>query len=156
MPLLHLFVSNLQFSFAGLMRRDLGRTGTAQTVLGEMLFNLPATRTRCFQILFAIALDFRLIEEHLAEHGLRGAGAAQIAAHQTREGKLEITHEEMQHRHREMAETFGNQVERVIKAANERAHYVEHDHHARAQSAISFSQERNFEREAVADERALM
>jgi ATP-dependent exoDNAse (exonuclease V) alpha subunit len=55
-----------------------------------------------------------------------------------------------------MAETFGNQVERVIKAATERAHYVEHDPHVRAQSAVIFSQERNFEREAVADERALM
>jgi len=98
----------------------------------------------------------RQIEEHLANHGLRGAGAAQIAAHQTREGKLDLTHDEMQQRHREIAETFGNQVERVIKAANERAHYVEHDPHARAQSAIIFSQERNFEREAVADERALM
>jgi conjugative relaxase-like TrwC/TraI family protein len=98
----------------------------------------------------------RQIEEHLAKHGLRGAGAAQIAAHQTREGKLDLTHGEMQQRHREMAETFGNQVERVIKAATERAHYVEHDPHVRAQSAVIFSQERNFEREAVADERALM
>src|SRR5271170_1952887 len=33
------------------------------------------------------------IEEHLAEQGVRGAGAAQIAAHQTREGKLELSHE---------------------------------------------------------------
>lgn len=98
----------------------------------------------------------RQIEEHLAKHGLRGAGAAQIAAHQTREGKLDLTHDEMQQRHREMAETFGNQVERVIKAAHERAHYVEHDPHTRAQSAITFSKERNLEREAVTDERALL
>src|SRR6266436_3655012 len=60
MPLLHLLVGSFQFSFAGLMSRDLCRTGTTQTVLGEMFFNLPAARTRCFQILFAIALDFRL------------------------------------------------------------------------------------------------
>ena len=98
----------------------------------------------------------RQIEEHLAKHGLRGAGAAQIAAHQTRKEKLDLTHDEMQQRHREMAKAFGNQVERVINAANERAHYVEHNPHTRAQSAIIFSQERNFEREAVADERALM
>jgi conjugative relaxase-like TrwC/TraI family protein len=44
------------------------------------------------------------IQEHLAEQGVRGAGAAQIAAHQTRDDKLpSITHEEMQQRHREMA-----------------------------------------------------
>ena len=36
------------------------------------------------------------IEEHLAKENQRGAGAAQIAAHQTREGKLELSHEEMQ------------------------------------------------------------
>jgi len=43
--------------------------------------------------------------EHLSEHGLRGAGAAQIAAHQTREEKLEITHEEMQEGHRSASAT---------------------------------------------------
>jgi hypothetical protein len=38
---------------------------------------------------------------------VRGAGAAQIAAHQTRDDKLPaITHEEMQQKHREMAAQF--------------------------------------------------
>src|SRR6266481_2129048 len=46
----------------------------------------------------------RQIEEHLAKENQRGAGAAQIAAHQTREGKLELSHEAMQERHRAMAE----------------------------------------------------
>ena len=59
------------------------------------------------------------IEEHLAKENQRGAGAAQIAAHQTREAKLELSHEEMQQRHREMAEQFGNQPERVVEAAQE-------------------------------------
>ncbi len=54
------------------------------------------------------------IEEHLAKENQRGAGAAQIAAHQTREGKLELSHEEMQERH---AEAFGNQPERVVESA---------------------------------------
>src|SRR6266481_4086700 len=62
----------------------------------------------------------RQIEEHLAKENQRGAGAAQIAAHQTREGKLELSHEAMQERHRAMAEAFGNQPERVVKAAQER------------------------------------
>jgi conjugative relaxase-like TrwC/TraI family protein len=43
------------------------------------------------------------IKEHLEEQGLSGAGAAQIAAHRTRDDKLDISHEEMQHRHQEMA-----------------------------------------------------
>src|SRR6266436_1391162 len=49
------------------------------------------------------------IEEYLAKENQRGAGAAQIAAHQTREEKLELSHEEMQERHRAMAEAFGHQ-----------------------------------------------
>lgn len=97
------------------------------------------------------------IEEHLAEQGVRGAGAAQIAAHQTREGKLELSHEEMQERHKEMAEQFGHQPERVIEAAKEKAQHIERDApQEKAQSAVTFSKERNLEREAVADERALL
>ncbi len=97
------------------------------------------------------------IEEHLAEQGVRGAGAAQIAAHQTREGKLELSHEEMQERHKEMAEQFGHQPERVIEAAKEKTQHVERDApQEKAQSAVTFSKERNLEREAVADERALL
>src|SRR5580658_4802539 len=59
------------------------------------------------------------IVEHLAKQDQRGAGAAQIAAHQTRERKLELSHEEMQQRHKEMAAQFGNQPERVVEAAKE-------------------------------------
>src|SRR5438093_808458 len=62
----------------------------------------------------------RQIEEHLAKENQRGAGAAQIAAHQTREGKLELSHEAMQERHRAMAEAFGNQPQRVVEGAQER------------------------------------
>jgi conjugative relaxase-like TrwC/TraI family protein len=97
------------------------------------------------------------IEEHLAEQGVRGAGAAQIAAHQTREGKLELSHEEMQERHRERAHAFGDQPERVIEAAKEKTQHIERDApQEKAQSAVTFSKERNLEREAVADERALL
>ncbi|MGH9726288.1 MAG: MobF family relaxase, partial [Candidatus Acidiferrales bacterium] len=39
------------------------------------------------------------IEEHLAKENQRGADAAQIAAHKTREAKLGLSHEEMQQRH---------------------------------------------------------
>src|ERR671922_1260671 len=46
----------------------------------------------------------RQIEEHLAKEDRRGAGAAQIAAHQTRESKLDASHEEMRRRHQDLAE----------------------------------------------------
>src|SRR6202007_1164297 len=48
------------------------------------------------------------IEEHLAKENQRGADAAQIAAQQTRQAKLNLSHEEVQLRHQQMAEAFGN------------------------------------------------
>src|SRR5216683_3334470 len=97
------------------------------------------------------------IEEHLAKENQRGAGAAQIAAHQTREGKLELSHEAMQERHRAMAEVFGNQPERVVEAAQERRKQLKEKPGERTMSqALTYSREKNLEREAVADERELL
>ncbi len=97
------------------------------------------------------------IEEHLAKENQRGADAAQIAAHKTRGAKLDLSQEEVQQRHRQMAEAFGNQPERVIGVARERAQQTEQDApHTTVQSAVTFSKERNLEREAVVEERALL
>ena len=97
------------------------------------------------------------IEEHLAKENQRGAGAAQIAAHQTREAKLELSHEEMQRRHKDMASEFGDQPEHVKAEAIDRAHEVSQESGENiAHSAGTFARERNFERDAVADERALL
>ena len=43
------------------------------------------------------------IEEHLAKEHQQGAAASQIAAHQTREAKLDLSHDEVQQQHRVMA-----------------------------------------------------
>jgi len=101
----------------------------------------------------------RQIQEHLAEQGVRGAGAAQIAAHQTRDDKLPaITHEEMQQKHREMAAHFGEQPERVVREAQ--FHQIKEQgpeqKHQSVESALTYSRERNLERHAVTDERELM
>ena len=97
------------------------------------------------------------IEEHLAKENQRGADAAQIAAHKTRQPKLELSQEEMQQRHQQMAEAFGNQPTRVMEAAVERGQRIEQDSpRTTAQSAVTFSKERNLEREAVVDERELL
>jgi conjugative relaxase-like TrwC/TraI family protein len=97
------------------------------------------------------------IEEHLAKENQRGADAAQIAAHKTRQAKLQLSQEEVQERHQQMAEAFGNQPERVIAAARERAQRIEQDAPGvSAQSAVTFSKERNLEREAVVEERELL
>ncbi len=99
------------------------------------------------------------IQEHLAERGLDGAAAAQIAAHHTREPKLDISHEEMQARHLELARQYGHQPEQVMAAAHERqAHAIEYEQTRQIgpAGAVSFAMERNLEREAVVDERALL
>ena len=101
----------------------------------------------------------REIQEHLAQQGVRGAAAAQIAAHQTRDDKLPaITHKEMQQKHREMAAQFGHQPEHVIHEAQ--GHQVKDQGPEQKQqsieSALTYSTEKNLERHAVTDERELM
>ncbi len=97
------------------------------------------------------------IKAHLAMENQSGAAAAQIAAHHTREAKTGLSHEEMQERHKDMASEFGNQPEHVKAEAERRAHDINRDAGSRtAHSAVTFAKERNFERDAVADERALL
>ena len=98
------------------------------------------------------------IQAYLDQQGVRGAGAAQIAAHQTRDDKLPaITHAEMQQKHRDVAAQFGQQPEQVICAAHER--HVKEDpqqKHHNLESALTYAREKNLERHAVTDERELM
>ena len=99
------------------------------------------------------------IEDYLAEADRQGAAAAQIAAHQTRETKLDVSHGEMQQRHQEVAERFGNQPTQVVEAAEHRP--VQHVEHEREQDdaarrAVTFARDRNLEREAVVEERAIL
>jgi conjugative relaxase-like TrwC/TraI family protein len=97
------------------------------------------------------------IEEHLALENQSGAAAAQIAAHHTREAKIELSHEEMQRRHQDMAIEFGDQPKHVRAEAKVRANDVSQDEREKiAHSAVTFAKERNLERDAVADERALL
>ncbi|HWO28473.1 MAG TPA: MobF family relaxase, partial [Candidatus Acidoferrum sp.] len=98
------------------------------------------------------------IQAYLHQQGVRGAGAAQIAAHQTRDDKLPaITHAEMQQKHRDVAARFGQQPEQVIRAAHERRVEQEPQRkHQHLESALNYAQEKNLERHAVTDERELM
>jgi conjugative relaxase-like TrwC/TraI family protein len=87
----------------------------------------------------------REIREHLAEHGVKGAGAAQIAAHQTRDCKLPaIRNEEMQQKHRELAAQFGQQPERVIRGAQARQvdDQSPEQEHQSIESALTYSREK--------------
>jgi conjugative relaxase-like TrwC/TraI family protein len=119
----------------------------------------PEIRGYSAEYLEASSPRSQQIREHMAEQGVDGAGAAQIAAHRTRDAKLALTPEQMLARHREMAEAFGNQPEQIVQAAKEKMHAIDQSHDGRmrhAQSAVTFARDRNLEREAVVDERALM
>ena len=102
------------------------------------------------------------IEEALARSGFSSPEAAQIAAHTTRDRKQIMTPEKVLAAHRQIADDFGNQADRVVKEARERAEERQHtqqkesDPQQKARESVSFSKGRNFERDAVIDERAIM
>src|SRR3984885_7640706 len=125
---------------------DRGRSGQPE-ISGYTREDLDASSPRSQQI-----------QAYLEQQGVRGAGAAQIAAHQTRDDKLPaITHAEMQQQHRDVAAQFGQQPEQVIRAAHERRVEQEpQEKHQHLESALTYSQEKNLERHAVTDERELM
>ena len=97
------------------------------------------------------------IQAYLEQQGVKGAGAAQIAAHQTRDDKLPaITHSEMQRMHKEMADRFGNQPEQVVRAAHSQEVERNVPNRQHLESALTYAQDKNLERHAVTDERDLM
>lgn len=100
------------------------------------------------------------IEQAMAKSGFSGPAAAQIAAHNTRDKKEIHTPAEVMEAHRQLAAKFGNQADRIVLEARERAHTQEQnrvpDAPQRAQEAVSYAKERNFEREAVIDQRDIM
>jgi len=98
------------------------------------------------------------IMEELAEQGRSGPEAAQIAAHKTREAKLDLAPEQVQAQHRAMAAEYGHQPQRVIEqAAQRRGVELQPEESQRvAQTAVSYARERGTERAAIVDERTLM
>ena len=98
------------------------------------------------------------IREHLERNGCRGPEAAEIAAHATREKKQDLSKEQVLQAHREVAAEYGNQASRVVAEAQQRLikQGVRQTYPVRAQEAMTFARHHLFEREAVADERAIM
>ena len=98
------------------------------------------------------------IREHLERNGFKGPEAAEIAAHATREKKQDLTKEQVLKAHREVAAEFGNEASRVVAEARQRSieQGVRQPSPVRAQEAMTFARDHLFEREAVADQRAIM
>jgi hypothetical protein len=96
------------------------------------------------------------IKGHLQEIGREGAGAAQVAAHRTRDKKEIQSQDEVLRRHRELAAQFGQQADRVVARAREQDHQQQHHPEKTAQQAATYARNHVFERSAVQDERAIL
>jgi ATP-dependent exoDNAse (exonuclease V) alpha subunit len=98
------------------------------------------------------------IKRYEAEHNVFGAEAREIAAHSTREKKQQLSRDEVLAQHQTMAVKYGNQPLQVIAQANQHGHASQlatTDAEAVAKSVRS-AIDRNMERDAVVDERAIL
>jgi conjugative relaxase-like TrwC/TraI family protein len=98
------------------------------------------------------------IREYLERTGRSGKEAAEIAAHSTRDRKEIHSPGEVMAAHRKLAADFGHQADAVVRAARERSQHQEKPVNSfdRVRESLTFSRDKNFEREAVVDERALI
>ena len=98
------------------------------------------------------------IREYLERTRRSGKEAAEIAAHATRDRKEIHSPREVMAAHRKLAADFGHQAEAVVRAAHERCQHQEKPVNSfeRIRESLTFSRDKNFEREAVVDERALI
>ena len=95
------------------------------------------------------------IKEHLEEIGREGAGAAQVAAHRTRDSKELASQDAVLARHRELAEQFGNQPDQVVAQARQ-LKQAKQNTQSSAKSSVTYARDVSFERSAVQDERSLL
>ena len=100
------------------------------------------------------------IEEALSRSGFSGPEAAQIAAHNTRDKKVILSPDQILAAHKQIADEFGNQADRVVAEATERRkeqaqERPEPERRQQVREAVTFARDKGFEREAVVDERAL-
>src|ERR1700677_3136379 len=96
------------------------------------------------------------IKDHLRNLGIDGAGAAQVAAHRTRDSKELLSPEQVLERHRNLAAQYGHQADKVVAEA--RAHEQRHAYEPDriAQQAVTYARDHLFERSAVLDKRELL
>ncbi len=96
------------------------------------------------------------IKDHLREMGIDGAGAAQVAAHRTRDSKELVSPEEVLARHRNLAAQYGHQADRVVAEARAHEQRRAYEPDRIAQQAVTYARDHLFERSAVLDRRELL
>ncbi len=131
------------------------------------------------EYLDASSLRSQQIRERLEQSGFQGPAAAQIAAHATRDSKELLSPEAVLAAHRALASEFGNQADRVVRESQDRVlmrGMAPAEAQARANTAngqpwsepgrktaqelakeaVGYAKEHIYEREAVADRRAIL
>ena len=110
------------------------------------------------EYLDASSLRSQQIREYLEKTGHSSKESAEIAAHSTRDRKEILSPREVLAAHCRVAADFGDQPDTVVRAARERAQHLEPRTNSaqRANEAVTFARDKNFEREAVVDERLLV
>jgi len=96
------------------------------------------------------------IKEHLQSMGMEGAGAAQVAAHRTRDQKELLSPEDVLKRHRELSAQYGHQPDRVVAEARQHGPTHSQQPEKIAQQAVTYARSHVFERAAVRDERLVL
>src|ERR1700677_1935528 len=96
------------------------------------------------------------IKSHLQQIGREGAGAAQIAAHRTRDNKQIHSPEKDLQRHRELAAQHDHQADRVVAQAREHTQIHAPHSNKTEQQAVTYARNHVFERSAVQDERSIL
>lgn len=96
------------------------------------------------------------IKEHLQSVGMEGAGAAQVAAHRTRDQKELLPREEVLTQHRELSARYGHQPDRVVAEAKLHTQVRSHQPEKTVQQAVTYARSHVFERAAVRDERVVL
>jgi conjugative relaxase-like TrwC/TraI family protein len=96
------------------------------------------------------------IKDHLRSQGLDGAGAAQVAAHFTRDSKELLSREQVLQQHRELAAQYGHQADYVVAQAREHGQHQNHEPEKAAQRAMTYARDHLFERSAIEDRRSIL
>jgi len=98
------------------------------------------------------------IRAYMDQNGVQGHESAQIAAHSTRDKKEILSPKEVLDAHRRLAAEFGTQPDAVVSSARERLQNKMQPAigDSRVQESLTFARDKNFERGAVIDERALI
>jgi conjugative relaxase-like TrwC/TraI family protein len=96
------------------------------------------------------------IKEHLQSIGMEGAGAAQVAAHRTRDQKELLPREEVLRQHRELSARYGHQPDRVVSEARQNTPTRSREPEKALRQAVTYARSHAFERSAVRDERVVL